>query len=341
MKITKLNNKGIIHHLGLGILIAGIEVAIVGTGLYVYSNAHKSHAAGWSTVGMYNNAKIFACSTAVSGYYGNLEHVGVFSNGGDLSLGAVQNSKYVQYVNVTKSTEGFIWASVDLNEHVNIISEPAGKIIDQLGPGTSNPWKNIVCPTSTTSNVGSGKVGPGKSGNSVGQLRSSNSTNSTSTSTTSQSPNTTTSTTTTATSLTAAQIQTCQTHFSAISTVLGTINTRTEDQINFLNETATNVESFYIKQNKTVANYQQLVGVVTNDEATVQKGYSTLKNDSNFNCTGSNPKGTIITYQSDLSAEINNLQSLRTAVINLINAVATANGVSISMSNPPTLGGLS
>ena len=147
MKTIKLNVEGIIHHLVIIIVAVVVAVSAIGVGVYEYANSssHKSHAAGWTTVGWYNNDKVFACSTAVSGGYGNLEHVGVYSNGGEVNLITVQSGKGgVSYSGVSQGSEGFIWASKDLNQYVIIANSNGDQTIAQVGPGTSYPWQNLA-----------------------------------------------------------------------------------------------------------------------------------------------------------------------------------------------------
>ena len=144
MKTIKLNNKGIIHHLVIIIVAVVVAVSAIGVGVYEYANSssHKSHAAGWSIVGMFNGDKVFACSTSVNGAYGNLERVGAYSNGGGLVLLTFQGGNVVQSAYVAPGTMGYIWASKNLNETVQVyggISEVA-----ELGTGTNWPWQNLA-----------------------------------------------------------------------------------------------------------------------------------------------------------------------------------------------------
>ena len=483
MKTIKLNVEGIIHHLGLGILIVGIATAIVATGIYVYSRAHTSHAGGLNYAylgtlkwGILSTAtvppppvsvpagtswiKVYACREDSYGYYGypfnqysslseinsvlkpnynpNVELESTWS--GSQSSKKSINSK-AQTVESLKPSLSPLTSSENSQagpgspgnsgasgpipvETVNFmfVLDPASKdssniyivpAFDYVGGinGDSYPAYNINAPNANllplmssswwdnsvrtssysfpvgwplfynvlfsysmknlssnyydelsnyntgsyvvnlgqyyniglavnslplcTSTASSSRAMPAETSRSSHvAVKSTNNTsnNTTNTSTSSQSSKTTNSNTT-ATKLTTTQTQTCQNHFSEISTILGRVNTRTSNQINLLSSTANNVESFYAKQNRTISNYQQLTAAVSSEEATAQKGYSAMKADSNFSCSSSNPKGTIITYQGDLKAEINNLQNLKTSVTNLINAVAKVNGVNVSFLN--------
>ena len=144
MKTIKLNVEGIIHHLVIIIVAVVVAVSAIGVGVYEYANSssHKSHAAGWTMVGWYNNDKVFACSTSVNGAYGSLEHVGAYSNGGEMYLLTYQGGSVVQSTDIAPGTEGFVWASKNLNETVQVyggISEVA-----ELGTGTNWPWQNLA-----------------------------------------------------------------------------------------------------------------------------------------------------------------------------------------------------
>ena len=510
MKTIKLNNKGIIHHIGLGLLIAGIVAAIVATGIYVYSRAHTSHAGGLNYAylgtipgGQFDqidilgqsagpqlpvsSVQVYGCRQTSNGMVNNstFSH---YSSSAEVVSGASLTSQQIdsaqnqthsyvkQQVNsllnsrptaavvnnqnqydplppiytinfmfkLTNTSPSVpssayspqlqiaypeetstgkyatfydgVGSSVswqgnvgsysftgipvnesiyyDINDQVNILRkytavfngttstttkyielvQPTsyGYDIPSLGsylppsdvyytnpsPGTpisQDSFNNGTlylgmavnsipdCSSSTTSYASYGV--PSSSNHlshvAVKSTTSNNSSNNTTNTSTSSQSSKTTNSNTTATKLTTTQTQTCQNHFSEISTILGRINTRTSNQINLLSSTASSVENFYTRQNRAVSNYQQLIAAVSGEETTTQKGYSNMKTDSNFSCNSSNPKGTIITYQADLKAEINNLQNLRAAVNNLINAVAKANGVSVSMSNNSSLEGLS
>ena len=59
----------------------------------------------------------------------------------------------------------------------------------------------------------------------------------------------------------------------------------------------------------------------------------TMNSSGTFSCSLSNPKGMVTSFQGYLKTEITDLQNYRLAVKNLIVAVASANGISVSTSN--------
>jgi hypothetical protein len=117
------------------------------------------------------------------------------------------------------------------------------------------------------------------------------------------------------------------------------IDTRAQNQITLFSTIATRVENFYTKQGKTLSNYTQLVAAVNTSQAQATSNFATVKSSSTFNCSSSNPKGMVTTFQGYLKTEISDLKNFKTAVKNLIVGVASANGVSVSASSHVTAQG--
>ncbi len=126
------------------------------------------------------------------------------------------------------------------------------------------------------------------------------------------------------------KLMACQNREVAIKNIISRIDTRAQNQIALFNTIATRVEALYVKEGKTATNYTQLVDAVNAAKTQADTDFSTLKTNSNFSCSSSNPKGMVSSFQSYLKMEISDLQNFRTAVKNLIVAVATANGVKLS-----------
>lgn|SRR5487761_1534567 len=133
--------------------------------------------------------------------------------------------------------------------------------------------------------------------------------------------------------LATAQLKACQNRENAINNIMTRIDTRAQNQITLFGTIATRVEAFYTKQGKTVSNYDQLVAAVNTAEAQANTDFGTVKTNSTFSCSASDPKGMVTAFQGYLKTEISDLQNYRTAVKNLIVAVASANGVTVSNSN--------
>ena len=137
----------------------------------------------------------------------------------------------------------------------------------------------------------------------------------------------------------AGQLKACQNRQAAITNIINRIDTRAQNQLTLFSTIASRVENFYTTKGKTVANYDQLVADITSAETTAQTNLTTMKANSTFSCSLANPKGMVSAFQSYLKTEISDLRNYRTAVKNLIVAVATANNVTVSTSNTSTTTG--
>lgn len=136
-----------------------------------------------------------------------------------------------------------------------------------------------------------------------------------------------------ATHLAAAQLKACQNRESAINNIMQRIDTRGQNQLTLFGTIANRVEGFYTSKGKTVSNYDQLVAAIDTAKTQATTDLSTLQSNSSFSCSSSNPKGMVTAFQGYLKTEITDLQNYRTAVKNLIVAVASANGVTVSGAN--------
>ena len=130
----------------------------------------------------------------------------------------------------------------------------------------------------------------------------------------------------------------CLTRERVITQIMTRIETRANNQDTLFSGIATRVEAFYTKKGHTLANYQTLVNSVNVAEAKVQTDFVTLKTSSSFSCTVSEPKAIVTGFQGYLTTEISDLQSLRTAVKNLIVGVAQANGMKLNNSSTTSTG---
>ena len=133
--------------------------------------------------------------------------------------------------------------------------------------------------------------------------------------------------------LAAAQLKACQNREAAINNIMSRIDTRAQNQLTLFNTIATRVEGFYTSKGKTVSNYNQLVAAIASAKSQATTDLSTMQGGSTFTCTSNDPKGMVTAFQSSLKTEITDLQNYRTAVKNLIVAVASANGVTVSGAN--------
>lgn len=128
----------------------------------------------------------------------------------------------------------------------------------------------------------------------------------------------------------AGKLKACQNREAAINKIMTNIDTRAQNQLSLFTTIADRVETFYTTSGKTVTNYSQLVGAIDTAKTTAETDLGTLQTNSTFSCSSSDPKGMVTSFQSYLKTEISDLQSYRTAVKNLIVAVAKANSVTVN-----------
>lgn len=139
--------------------------------------------------------------------------------------------------------------------------------------------------------------------------------------------------------LDAAKLRVCQNRETAINNIMSRINTRAQNQLTLFGTIATRVEGFYTSKGKTVSNYDQLVAAIATAKTQATTDLNTLQSNSTFSCSSSDPKGMVTAFQGYLKTEITDLQNYRTAVKNLIVAVASANGETVSNSSQSTTTG--
>ncbi len=136
--------------------------------------------------------------------------------------------------------------------------------------------------------------------------------------------------------LAAAQLTACQHRETAVQNIMKRFNTRAQNQLTLFGKIATRVEGFYTSKSKKVSNYNQLVAAIATAKTQATTDLSTMQGNSTFSCSANDPKGMVTTFQGYLKTEISDLQNYRTAVKNLIVAVASANGETISASSQST-----
>jgi hypothetical protein len=133
--------------------------------------------------------------------------------------------------------------------------------------------------------------------------------------------------------LAAAKLRACQNRETAINNIMSRIDTRAQNQLTLFGTIATRVENFYTSKGKTASNYDQLTSAIDSAKTQAETDLATLQNNSTLSCTSNDPKGMVTAFQDYLKTEITDLKNYRTAVKNLIVAVAQANGVTVSDSS--------
>jgi len=131
------------------------------------------------------------------------------------------------------------------------------------------------------------------------------------------------------------QVEECQKRAVVIQTIMNRADTRAKNQIALFTTIATHVETFYANRTDSVSSYSQLVSIVNADETRADSDLSALATDGIFSCDGNNPSGVLSTYRSDLSTMETDIQDLRSAVKNLVVAIARGEGYTLKPSSMP------
>jgi hypothetical protein len=131
----------------------------------------------------------------------------------------------------------------------------------------------------------------------------------------------------------------CDAHAPVINTIMDRASTRDQNQITLFSGIAIKVEAYYVSQGKTATNYDSIVAAVTTAENQATTDLAMLKTAGTFNCNAADPGDNVTTFRNDLKTEQTDLQALRSAVKNLIVAVAQAEGVNLPASTSTTTPG--
>ncbi|MEX1995371.1 MAG: hypothetical protein WD887_01175 [Candidatus Saccharimonadales bacterium] len=127
------------------------------------------------------------------------------------------------------------------------------------------------------------------------------------------------------TRLEAAKLRACQNREKAIQNIMARINDRGEKHIVLFTKIADRVKAFYVDKGLTADNYDELVAQVEVKKAAAEAAVASLQSsDVQFKCDSEDPKGTALVFKDLLKQEIDALKAYRTAVKNLIVAVAQA-----------------
>lgn len=130
--------------------------------------------------------------------------------------------------------------------------------------------------------------------------------------------------------LAANMLRVCNLHSDKINMIMGRIVARGTKQTELFSTIATRVEKFYADKGIALDNYDALVAAVNSAQSNAQTDISAMKSFDTFKCDGSDPKGQISTFRTDLKTEIQDLKDFRTAVRNLIVGVKSVTGTTNS-----------
>ncbi|GAC1391080.1 MAG: hypothetical protein NVSMB46_02290 [Candidatus Saccharimonadales bacterium] len=131
----------------------------------------------------------------------------------------------------------------------------------------------------------------------------------------------------------------CKKHQEVVSNIMSRIADRGEKQLAVFDAIATRTEAFYTEKGKTLANYSELLSVVTANRAVAVSALATVKADkASFTCTQGKGKGIASAFKTDLQTEITALKDYRTAVKNLVVGVKSVESTENKVA-PTTTGG--
>jgi hypothetical protein len=123
------------------------------------------------------------------------------------------------------------------------------------------------------------------------------------------------------THLAEAQLKACQNRETAINNIMARIVDRGTKQIGVFDTIATRTETFYVAKGKTLANYSTLVATVNAAHSKAEADLSAMKTTDSIDCASADPKGSVLSFKTNLKLEISDLNMYKTAVKNLIVAV--------------------
>ncbi len=132
----------------------------------------------------------------------------------------------------------------------------------------------------------------------------------------------------------------CAAHIQVAKLRTGALAKRASGMQTRLDKIATMVEAYYtnklVPEGKNVATYSALVADVSAKKAALSPLVTKVQSDSDaLTCDGDNAKGQFVTFRTDATALISAFKAYRLSVINLVQAVRKASGVTGNIS--PTL----
>ena len=126
-----------------------------------------------------------------------------------------------------------------------------------------------------------------------------------------------------------AKLRLCTVRQNTIDSILRRIADRGNRHLVLISDVAIKTKTFYGKSGKTLSNYDSLVATVNSGKTAAQAAVSQVQADSTtFNCSGSDPVGSLQTFKTDVQAEITALQNYKTAVQALVSGVKSVVGTS-------------
>lgn len=121
------------------------------------------------------------------------------------------------------------------------------------------------------------------------------------------------------------KLKVCKNREKNITTIMTNHVERANKQMEVFMKITDRVEKFYQEKGKTVANYDELVAAVDTAMNKAQTDIDALK-DFHFSCDSTDPKSTATEFKTAIQTEIKDMKAYKTAVVNLIKAVKSAQG---------------
>ncbi len=127
--------------------------------------------------------------------------------------------------------------------------------------------------------------------------------------------------------LTEGRTRACEARASNVQKQLATLISMASNMLDVFANHATRVEDYYknviLPTGKTVSNYDALVATIATKKQAVTDAWNKTKTDaSGFSCTTGDPKQLLLQFRTDMQATKQALHAYRTAIKNLIVAVA-------------------
>lgn len=133
------------------------------------------------------------------------------------------------------------------------------------------------------------------------------------------------------TKLTEAKLKACQNRQKVVAKIMTRMTERAQKHVDLFGTIADRTKTFYVDQNKALADYEELVADVEAKRVNAQTLVDSAKaTTATFDCNGEDPKGVISSFKATAQNTRDALQEYRTAVKNLIVGVKSVQGTTSS-----------
>lgn len=118
--------------------------------------------------------------------------------------------------------------------------------------------------------------------------------------------------------------RTCQQRTETIKKIMANASRVGGQHLGYFEKALARIQDFYVSKDLTVANYDDLVAAVNSKKVAAQAAIDAVKANTDFNCDGDNPVGTIDAFNGQVKAMHTALKEYRAALKELLVAVKTA-----------------